>query len=216
MGSEELPHPKVLMPCEKRSRVRETDGVGFSGTMEDVFGIQEEISRQIVAALEVRLTATEEREVGAPRIDDPVAFDCYLRARQVMYHWTPVAQQQAWQLVDQAIDVVGETPLLLATKAQIHWNLVQTGLGPMEDGLASAAGLLATALELNPERGRRGTPDSSVRAAAGRPTGAAGAASRHGGGRCWSGRKVCGHDLARPSAFDYRQAFPTSGRSVSL
>jgi serine/threonine-protein kinase len=122
----------------------------FTGTMDDVFGIQEEISRQIVSALEVRLTATEEREVHERRIDDPVAFDCYLRARQVMYHWTPLAQQQALQLVDQAINVVGETSLLLATKGQIHWNMVQTGLGPEEEGLASASALTERALELDP------------------------------------------------------------------
>jgi serine/threonine-protein kinase len=122
----------------------------FSGTMDDVFGIQEEISRHIVSALEVRLTAKEDREVGEHGIDDPVAFDCYLRARQVMYHWTPAAQQQALQLVDQAIDVVGETPLLLATKGQIHWNMVQTGLGPEEEGLHKASRLASRALELDP------------------------------------------------------------------
>jgi eukaryotic-like serine/threonine-protein kinase len=146
----------------------------FSGTMDDVFGIQEEISRQIVSALELRLTATEDRKVGERRIDDPVAFDCYLRARQVMYHWTPAAQQQALQLVDQAIDVVGETPLLLATKGQVHWNMVQTGLGPEEEGLQSASRLAARALELDAGHdlaiylrglvaGTRGRPEQALR-----------------------------------------------------
>ncbi|MDX1492977.1 MAG: protein kinase [Longimicrobiales bacterium] len=145
----------------------------FSGTMDDVFGIQEEISRQIVAALEVRLTDNEKREVTERRIDDPVAFDCYLRARQVMYHWTPLAQQQALQLVDQAMAVVGETPLLLATKGQIHWNMVQTGLGPEQEGLESASAFATKALEMDPEHdlaiylrglvaGTRGRPETAL------------------------------------------------------
>jgi serine/threonine-protein kinase len=119
----------------------------FSGTMDDVFGIQEDISRQIVAALEVRLTDSEAREVADRPIDNPVAFDCYLRARQVMYHWTPEAQQQALRLVDQAMDIVGKSPLLLASQGQIHWNVVQTGLGP-EEGLDRAADLVEQALQL--------------------------------------------------------------------
>jgi serine/threonine protein kinase/tetratricopeptide (TPR) repeat protein len=122
----------------------------FSGTIEDVFGIQEDISRQIVSALKVRLTDSEAREVAGRPINNPVAFDCYLRARQVMYHWTPEAQQQALRLVDQAMDIVGKTPLLLATKGQIHWNVVQTGLGP-EEGLERASDLTAQALELEPD-----------------------------------------------------------------
>jgi serine/threonine-protein kinase len=121
----------------------------FAGTRDDVFGIQEEISRKIVSALEVRLTDAEDREVGVRSIDNPVAFDCYLRARQVMYQWTPEAQRQALLLVTQAMDIVGETAILLATKAQIHWNVVQTGLGP-EQGLEDAAHLVSQALELEP------------------------------------------------------------------
>ena len=57
----------------------------FSGSMDDVFGIQEDISRQIVAALKVKLTAAEEQRVANRPIDDPVAYDSYLRACQVMY-----------------------------------------------------------------------------------------------------------------------------------
>ena len=43
----------------------------FAGTMDDVFGIQEEIARQIAAALEVTLTTEEERGVAERPFDDP-------------------------------------------------------------------------------------------------------------------------------------------------
>jgi hypothetical protein len=69
----------------------------LSGTMEDVFAIQEDISRQIVSALKVRLTDAEERDVAARPIENPIAHDYYLRAYQVMYDWTPQAQARALQ-----------------------------------------------------------------------------------------------------------------------
>jgi len=48
----------------------------FSGTMQDVFGIQEEISRRIVSALHVKLGDTGETQLAARPIDDVVAYDC--------------------------------------------------------------------------------------------------------------------------------------------
>ena len=125
----------------------------FSGTMEDVFGIQEEISRQIVAALEVTLTGTGERKAKERPIDDAVAYDCYLRARSEMYLWTPESQDRALQLVDQAIDLVGEGPLLLATAAWIHWSRVNMSLTSPGEGLEKADALTRRALEIDPDHG---------------------------------------------------------------
>jgi serine/threonine-protein kinase len=124
----------------------------FAGTMEDVFGIQEEISRRIVAALEVRLSATEERDVAARPIEDPVAYECYLRACQLMYDWTPQAQTRAMQLVDQALGITGENATLLAMKGQLYWNMVNTGATEsIESDLARAEELAARALAVEPD-----------------------------------------------------------------
>jgi adenylate cyclase len=74
----------------------------YSGTVEDVFGIQEEIARKIVAALEVRLTVRETNAVGERPIENVVAYDCYLRARQEMDAWLPGSLDRAAKLVDHA------------------------------------------------------------------------------------------------------------------
>ena len=125
----------------------------FSGTVEDVFGIQEEISRQIVSALHVTLGDAAETQVAARPIDDVVAYDCYLRARRELYLWTPEAQRRALQLVDQAMEIVGESPLLLATSGLIHWGMVMTSLVRPEEGLPRAEELAARALAVDPDSG---------------------------------------------------------------
>ena len=123
----------------------------LSGTMEDVFGIQEEISRQIVSALRVKLTDTEEREVRERPIEDPVAYDCYLRAYQTMYDWTPAAQQRALRLVDDALQIVGDSALLLAMKGQLQWNKANTNFGAADEALRQASELVERALAVDPE-----------------------------------------------------------------
>jgi len=123
----------------------------FSGTMEDVFGIQEEIARKIVAALEVKLSPGEREQAAARPIENPVAYDCYLRARREMYVWTAEASRRALRLVDDALAIVGDVPLLLATKAQLRWNEVNTGRAPPEVGLEAASELVGRALARDPD-----------------------------------------------------------------
>jgi TolB-like protein len=126
----------------------------YTGTAADVFAIQEEISQKIVAALEVRLTASEVDQVTERAIEDPVAFDCYLRARQQMYLWTPEASRRALKLVDDALAIVGDNALLLATKGQIHWIAANALLGTADEALEFAELCADRAIELDPGTAR--------------------------------------------------------------
>jgi serine/threonine-protein kinase len=123
----------------------------YAGTIDDVFGIQEEIATKIVAALEVKLTETEKQRIAERPIDDVVAFEYYLRARRELYAWTPGSVDRAAQLVDRAMDVVGENPLLLAMRGQIEWMYVNVGIRPDQQHLDRAAALAERALALDPE-----------------------------------------------------------------
>ena len=145
----------------------------YSGTTDDVFAIQEEIARRIVAALEVALTDAESRQIAERPIADAVAYDCYLRARREMYGWTPESAVRAHQLVDEALAIVGDVPLLLATKGFLHWNDVNTNRVAAVDGLGQASELAARALALDPHlalaifvrgavAGLRGQPEQAL------------------------------------------------------
>jgi len=122
----------------------------YSGTLADVFGIQEEIARKIVAALKLKLTPSEQRQAAERPIPNVVAYDACLRARQEMYHWTPESSRRAHRLIDEALAIVGDVPLLLATKGQLYWNEVNINLAGAE-GLAQAEAMAARALALDAE-----------------------------------------------------------------
>ncbi len=121
----------------------------FTGTVEDVLGIQEEISRRIVSALEVKLTDSEQRQVAERPIENVVAYDGYLRARQEMYRWTGEASDRALRLVDDALAIVGDNPLLYAIKGQIFWTQANALLGPFDESLYRAADCAGRALALD-------------------------------------------------------------------
>jgi serine/threonine protein kinase/Flp pilus assembly protein TadD len=77
----------------------------FKGTMADVFDIQEQVSKQIVDALMVKLSPNEEIVLTKRPTIVAEAFDCYLRARDFLYRRTKSSLQYAIQLFQRAIEL---------------------------------------------------------------------------------------------------------------
>jgi tetratricopeptide (TPR) repeat protein len=90
----------------------------FSGTMDDVFEVQERVSREIARALDITLTSDEHRRLGERPIADVRAFELYLQARQEIRRYAP---DRAIALTREAIRIEGETPPLLAV---LTWTKV--------------------------------------------------------------------------------------------
>jgi non-specific serine/threonine protein kinase len=57
----------------------------YDREMKDVFAVQDEITRQIVATLRVRLTPVEERTLARPPTENPEAYDLYLKGRRLFF-----------------------------------------------------------------------------------------------------------------------------------
>ena len=91
----------------------------YSGSIEDVFAIQEEISRKIVTALQLRLTDAEARDIAERPIDNAAAYDCYMQARHEVYRFTADGLDRAQKLVDAGLSLIGENSLLLATRGMV-------------------------------------------------------------------------------------------------
>jgi TolB-like protein/Tfp pilus assembly protein PilF len=122
----------------------------YSGSIDDVFAIQEEISRKIVKALQIKLTDTEARAVAQRPIDNPAAYDCYLQAHHEMLRFTPKSLDRAQKLVDAGLALMGENPLLLATRGLVSWYFVNFSIRPEERYLDEATSFAARALARDP------------------------------------------------------------------
>ena len=75
----------------------------YKGKLADVFDIQEQVSKQIVDALKVRLTPSEKVVLTKRSTENPEAFDCNLRGRNFLYRRTKNSIQLAIQLFQKAI-----------------------------------------------------------------------------------------------------------------
>jgi tetratricopeptide (TPR) repeat protein len=75
----------------------------FQGTLEDVFAMQERISRLIADALTVTLTPTESRGLSRTGAEDPRVFECVVRARQEIFSFTLEGADRAILMAQEGI-----------------------------------------------------------------------------------------------------------------
>jgi serine/threonine protein kinase/tetratricopeptide (TPR) repeat protein len=99
----------------------------MGGTLEDVFAMQERVSRTIVDALRVKLSPEEERRLAERPISDVRAYEFYLQARQAVWLFSPASLDRAIHLLQNALDLIGENALLLAALGTAHIVYLETG-----------------------------------------------------------------------------------------
>lgn len=119
----------------------------YGGVIDDVFSIQEQLARKIVEALELRLTAAEERHLSERAINNVPAYECYLRARHDMWRWHRDAIDRAVQLLQQALALIGENARLYAALGLAHLQYREAGIDlsdhPLREADACASKLFA-------------------------------------------------------------------------
>ncbi len=76
----------------------------YDREMKDVFGIQDDIAKSIVNALEVTLTPKERRTLQSVATTDVEAFDFYLRGRRFFYTMTKRNFHHAIRMYEKAIE----------------------------------------------------------------------------------------------------------------
>jgi TolB-like protein len=86
----------------------------FSGTMDDVFDVQERVSRAIVGALDVALSPGESARLAERPLQDPRAFELYLKAREALAGYDV---PRAAPLIARAVEIEGRVPVLRALQA---------------------------------------------------------------------------------------------------
>jgi len=120
----------------------------FSGTLDDVFDIQERVSRAITEALKVRLTASEDRRMAKRQITSIEVYDRYLKAREGFRSFSADGLQEAERLLLEGLQISGENALLLAGLARVHFERVDYCLQG-EEGLSEAETFARKALALD-------------------------------------------------------------------
>jgi TolB-like protein/class 3 adenylate cyclase len=77
----------------------------FEGELDDVFELQDRITQDIVAALEVRLTLGEEARVWRKRSGSPLVYEHYLKGRTLYVNFAKHTHVQARSELEQALAI---------------------------------------------------------------------------------------------------------------
>jgi len=77
----------------------------YDGRLDDVFGLQDKITRKIVAALAVKLSAGEQEKVTRKETDNIEAYDAFLKGWEHYRRWTPEDFRKAIPYFERAIEL---------------------------------------------------------------------------------------------------------------
>ncbi len=100
----------------------------YTGTLNDVFDIQEKVSRSIVDALKLTLTPEETEQLAERPIPSAVAYEFYLKARQEILKWSEAGLDNALRYLHNGIEIVGENALLYAGIAYVYFQYFNLGI----------------------------------------------------------------------------------------
>jgi adenylate cyclase len=142
----------------------------YDRTLEDVFGVQEEIAHSIAEALRVTLTPNESKNLLHDRPRDVRAYDLYLKGRERYGEYSRESLQEALGLFQQAIEVDTNYALAWAGIADCHGQLLQYGYADQPEE-SKRLGLEAAerAIALNPRLAEGYKAQSLVKMYAGAP-----------------------------------------------
>jgi adenylate cyclase len=91
----------------------------FDRDLEDIFAVQDEVTRRIVAALAGKLAESERRRVRHDKTQCLEAYDCVLRGREIWMRFSPEANQEARRLYEHALEL---DPDYARAYASLSWT----------------------------------------------------------------------------------------------
>jgi serine/threonine protein kinase len=100
----------------------------YTGTLDDVFDIQENVSRSIVDALEVKLTPQEKRGIAERPAENLQAYEVALRARREIQTLAEAGIRRAIRDLESATKVIGENAELFYLLGEAYLYCKEFGI----------------------------------------------------------------------------------------
>jgi eukaryotic-like serine/threonine-protein kinase len=110
----------------------------YSGTLEDVFDLQERLSRQIVEALRVKLTAAEDQRLAARATSNVEAYQLYLKGQYQFVRRYKGGLQPAMKCFQEAIRIDPDCAPAFAGLADCYSIMGVLGSRPRRDLIVPA------------------------------------------------------------------------------
>ena len=122
----------------------------YSGTLDDVFDVQEKVSRSIVDALKLKLSPEESQKIAERPIDNVAAYQCYLKANAEVWRFDTRLLDSARAHLQKGLDILGDNALLYASMGAVYFQYANIGVA-QEDYIAKAEEYVRKAIALDPD-----------------------------------------------------------------
>ncbi len=121
----------------------------YDRELEDVFAIQEEIARQLVAALKPKLLSGAGSLFSGRYTENVRVYSLYLQGSYNLRQFTPAACELARKYLEQALHEDPDYTPALAAMAYYHYTLGALNMVPPKDALPKALKFVLKALEVD-------------------------------------------------------------------
>ncbi len=123
----------------------------YDRDLADIFELQDEVTRRIVATLAGKLGESERRRARSGQTENLEAYDCVLRGRELWEQFTPEANREARRLYEKAIALDRD---YARAYAGLAWTYLvehsERWVGPEEQPLERALAYARQGVEVNP------------------------------------------------------------------
>jgi TolB-like protein len=123
----------------------------YSGPLDDVFEVQERLSRSIVTALELKLDNRDATRLAERPIQNVAAYECYLKARHEIWLMTPDSYGRALGQAREGLRILGENELLYWVMGHVYAMQGLFGAVPRADAQPLLSDCATRILALNPD-----------------------------------------------------------------
>jgi TolB-like protein len=122
----------------------------YAGTLDDIFDVQEKVSRAITDALKIKLRPEDEEKLHERSIDNAFAYDRYLRAYAEILSWSKERIGFGLKLMEEGIEITGPNAIIYAGIALAYFQLANIGID-QEENFRKSEEFIQKALEINPD-----------------------------------------------------------------
>jgi TolB-like protein/lipoprotein NlpI len=123
----------------------------YSGTLDDVFDIQEKVSQSIVEALKIKLVPEEKQKILARPIDNFQVYDLHIKAQNALLASTEEGFKRALQYINKGLEIIGENEILYADMGQVYMHYIEMGIDRGENNFKKAEECAEKVFSLNPK-----------------------------------------------------------------
>jgi len=123
----------------------------YAGKLDDIFDIQEKVSRSVSESLKVKLQSEESEKISEHKTDNIHVYECYLRARQNLWKYTDESLTRAEQNLKDGLDLFGRHELLYAGLGHVYFQFYDSGLRYDPVYLNKVEENIAKIFDLNPD-----------------------------------------------------------------